>query len=55
MNTLKLNLKRNLYTFIQENAFENVVWEVVVILSQPRCVKFKSREISVVHNTHFSR
>ena len=27
------------YIFIQENAFENVVWEMVAILFQPQCVK----------------
>ena len=27
------------YIFIQENAFENVVCEMVVVLSQPQCVK----------------
>ena len=26
-NNLQLNLNRNLYIFIQENAFENVVWK----------------------------
>ena len=24
--------------FIQENAFENVLWKVVAILSRPQCV-----------------
>ena len=33
------NLNRNLYIFIQENAFENVVWKLAVILSRPQCVK----------------
>ena len=34
-----MNLNRNSYIFIQENAFENVVWEMVAILSRPQCVK----------------
>ena len=32
------NLNRNLYIFIQENAFENVVWKMAAILSRPQCV-----------------
>ena len=31
------NLKRNLYTFIQENAFETAVSEMAGILSRPQC------------------
>ena len=30
---------RNIHIFIQENAFENVVWEKAAILSRPQCVK----------------
>ena len=30
---------RNLYIFIQENAFQTVVCEMLAILSQPQCVK----------------
>ena len=37
-NKLQWNLNRNSYIFIQENAFENVVWKMVVILCQPQCV-----------------
>ena len=33
------NLNRNLYIFIQENAFENVFCEITSILSRPQCVK----------------
>ena len=36
---LQWNRNRNLYIFIQENAFENVVWKMVAILSWPQCVK----------------
>ena len=32
------NLKQNLYIFIQENAFENVVCEMAAIFSQLQCV-----------------
>ena len=38
-NKLQLNLNRNLYIFIQENAFENVIWKMAAILVQPQCVK----------------
>ena len=38
-NKLKWNLNQNSYIFIQENAFENVVWEMAAILSGPQCVK----------------
>ena len=27
-----------LYILIQENAFENVVWDIVAILTRPQCV-----------------
>ena len=30
---------RNLYIFIQENAFESVVWIMAAILSRPQCIK----------------
>ena len=32
------SFKRNSYIFIQENAFENVIWEMAALLSQPQCV-----------------
>ena len=38
-NTFQWNLKRNSCIFIQEKAFENVVFEMVVTLSRPECVK----------------
>ena len=34
------NLKRNSYTPIKENAFENVVWKMAAILSRPQCVNW---------------
>ena len=37
-NKLEWNLNQNLYIFIQENAFENVVWNMAAILSRPQCV-----------------
>ena len=36
---LQWNHNRNLCIYIQENAFENVVWEMAAILSRPQCVK----------------
>ena len=33
------NLNRNLYIFIQEHAFENIVWKMATILSRSQCVK----------------
>ena len=38
-NRLQWNVNRNLYIFIQENPFENVVWKMAAILSRPQCVK----------------
>ena len=37
-NTFQWNLQRNSYHFIQENAFEMVVWNMAAILSRPQCV-----------------
>ena len=37
-NKFHWKLNRNLYIFIQENAFENVVWKMSAILSRPQCV-----------------
>ena len=33
-----VKLMRNSNIFIQENAFESVVWEMAAILSRPHCV-----------------
>ena len=38
-NKLQWNSNQNTYVFIQENAFENFVWEMAAILSRPQCVK----------------
>ena len=37
-NKMQWNLKLNSYIFIQENAFENAVCEMAIILSRPQCV-----------------
>ena len=41
-NKFQWNLNWNLYIFIQENAFDNVVWKMAAILSRPHCVKHVS-------------
>ena len=38
-NKLQWNFNQSPYIFIQENAFENVVWKMAAILSLPQCVK----------------
>ena len=35
-NKLQWNFNQNLYIFLQENAFENVVWKMAVILPLPQ-------------------
>ena len=42
------NHNLNSYIFIQENAFENVVWKMAAILSQPQCVNTHLHSCSVV-------
>ena len=32
-----------IHNFLQENAFQNVVWKMAAILSRPQCVEFGSR------------
>ena len=51
MNKLEWNSKRNSCIFIQENAFEKVVCEVVSILSRPQYVN----EESVLRDTSWYR
>ena len=41
-NKSQWNLKWNSYIFTEENAFENVVWKMVAILSRPQCVNWQS-------------
>ena len=40
-NKLQWKFNWNSYIFIKENAFENVVWKMVAISSQPQCVKWQ--------------
>ena len=39
-NKLQGNFNRNSYIFTQENAFQDVVWKMAAILSQPQCVNW---------------
>ena len=41
-NKLHWNFNRNSYIFIQENAFEKVVWKMAAILSRSQCVNRNS-------------
>ena len=45
----QLNINRNSWIFIQENAFENGVWKMVNILSRPFCANV--RELLPNNNT----
>ena len=38
-DNLRWNLNWNIYIFIQENVFGNVIWKMVAIFSEPQCVK----------------
>ena len=49
VNKLQWTLNRNLYISIQGNAFENVAWKMVAILSQPKYVNYMSPS-SVTHS-----
>ena len=40
-NKLQWYLNRILYIFIQEKAFENVVWKMATIMSRPQCVNLE--------------
>ena len=50
-----MNFNRNSYISIQENAFENVVCEMVAILSRPQCVKdiINKQKSKVEFTTYF--
>ena len=39
LSILLFNVYRNSYILIKKNAFENAIWEMVVIVFQPQCVK----------------
>ena len=45
-NKHQWNISQNSCIFFQENAFENVIWEMAAILSRPQCVK---TQLSVNH------
>ena len=56
---LQWNLNKNSYIFIQENAFENAVWKMAAIFSQPQCYNFcawaiESSLFSTTHQSHQS-
>ena len=44
------NLARNLYIFVQENAFEIVAWKMAAFLSRPKCVKVNCLLRAMWHN-----
>ena len=44
-NKLQWNSYQNTNLFIHENAFQNVVWEMVVILSRGRCVNKQTQDV----------
>ena len=48
-NKVRWNRKQNSCIFIQENAYENVVWKMASILSRPQCVK-----MAPVNGGHFA-
>ena len=52
INKRQWNLNRNLKIFIQENAFENVVWKMAAILSRPQCVNFGAGNRLLRHGRH---
>ena len=47
-NKLQWNLNQNSHIFIQENAFEKVIWKMAAILSRPLCVKILSSLVQVI-------
>ena len=49
-NIFQWNLHSNSHIFIQEDAFEHVVWKMAAILSRPQCVKSRSTCMSCVVN-----
>ena len=51
---LQWNLNRNLYIFIKENAFENIVWKMVIILSQPKHVNWMAIEVRTWMSNYIS-
>ena len=51
-NKPQWSLNRNIFIFIQENAFENVFWNKAAILSRPQCVKTFSYVWHVLHSQY---
>ena len=51
-NTIQWNLNRNLYVFIQENAFQNVVRKLAAIVSRLQCVK-SLQSVVTMFSFHF--
>ena len=55
-NKVQWNFDRNLYIFVHENEFQNVVWKMVAILSRPQCVNTfntpKPTDTEVHHATY---
>ena len=47
-NKLQQNLKRNWYTFVQENVFKYDSWKISVIFSWPQCVKSAYQSMETV-------
>ena len=52
-NFSDISLNRNLYIFIQENSFENIVRKTAAILSQPQCVNYRGKWVLVCHEEWF--
>ena len=52
-NKFQWNLNQNLYIFIQENAFGNVVWKTAAILSWPQCVYFDLQHLCCLIHPQF--
>ena len=55
-NKFRWNLNQNSYIFIQENAFENVVWEMAAIFSQPQYVNkcHHGSNMNVIYNMYIT-
>ena len=53
MDALQWSSYRNSNLFIQENAFENIVWKISAILSRSQCVK-GNKPLSYITVTQFT-
>ena len=55
---IQWNINQNSCDFIQENSFENVLWEMAAILSWPQCVNVAWHDVTLaiqrtgLHNRH---